>query len=102
MDYPSLPMKEFSPHLFWDVDPRNISLETHQVWLVTRVLEKGSWSDWILLLKLLGKSKVRDTIPQIRSLEKKALNFACIFFNLDKTQLRCYKQKHSPNTHWHY
>ena len=95
-------MKGFSPHLFWDTDPKNISLEHNQVWLVTRVLEKGSWSDWTLLLKLMGKSKIRETIPHIRSLEKKALNFACLYLDLDKSKLRCYKQQHSPNTHWNY
>jgi len=95
-------MKGFSPHLFWDTDSENISIESHGIWLVTRVLEKGSWSDWTLLLKLMGESKIRETIPHIRFLEKKALNFICLYLNLDKTQLRCYKQQHSPNTHWNY
>jgi len=95
-------MQEFSPHLFWDTDPEKISLEKHATWLVSRVLEKGTWDDWKLLLRLMGKSKIRETIPKIRFLEKKALNFACLYLDIDKTQLRCYKQQHSPNTHWDY
>ena len=95
-------MHEFSPHLFWDTHIENISIENNGVWLVARVLEKGKWSDWKLLLRLMGESKIREAIPHIRSLEKKALNFACLYFDLDKTQLQCYKQQHSQNAHWNY
>lgn len=95
-------MEEFSPHLFWDVDPAQISLETHQVWLVKRVLEKGVWADWLLLLDVLGREQVRDAVKGVRYLEEKALSFACVFLDLDKTQLRCYTQKHSQATHWNY
>jgi len=95
-------MHGFSPHLFWDTDPASVSIETHRVWLVKRVLEKGAWTDWLLLLRLLGKDKVREAVKEMRCLEKKALSFACIYLDLDKTHLRCYMQQQSQAAHWPY
>jgi len=95
-------MKGFSQHLFWDADPETVSIDRHRVWLVKRVLEKGAWEDWLLLLKLLGKAQIREAVKKIRFLEKKALSFACVYLDLDKNQLRCYKQRHSQNPHWNY
>jgi|FLMP01.2.fsa_nt_emb hypothetical protein len=95
-------MKGFSQHLFWDTDRDQVSLDTHQVWLAKRVLEKGGWTDWLLLLRLLGKDQVREAVRGIRCLEKKALSFACVALDLDKTKLRCYTPTHYQSTHWNY
>ncbi len=95
-------MKGFSPQLFWDTTQEHIDIDKHRAWLVKRVLEKGLWEDWKLLLKLIGKKKVRDSIKKIRHLEKRSLSFACVALNLDPCELRCSTQKSFQATHWPY
>jgi hypothetical protein len=93
-------MKGFSDHLFWDVDRGSVVLPKNAVWLTQRVLEKGYWSDWKYLVSQLGKEQIIESVKQMRSLENKALSFICCVFEIDKNELRCYKNKHSPSYHW--
>ncbi len=82
-------MAGFSPHLFWDTKAEQVDIEKHQTWLVKRVLEKGLWSDWQLLLDRIGKPKIRTAVRNMRDLNPQALSFACVALNLDPSQLRC-------------
>ena len=95
-------MEGFSPHLFWDTDPERVDLENNRNWLVRRVLEKGLWSDWKLLLDLLGEEKIRTAVQEMRHLEGRAMSFACAVLNLERSQLRCSIQKSSRATPWIY
>jgi hypothetical protein len=95
-------MEGFSEHIFWDVDRGSVELPQNSVWLTQRVLEKGFWSDWKYLLDQIGKDKIIESVKQMRSLENKALHFVCSVLEIDKNQLRCYKNKHSLSTHWSY
>ena len=82
-------MEGFSTHLFWDTESSRVDLGVHQTWFVRRVLEKGLWSDWKLMLKLLGRERIRVAVTEMRHLEGRALNFACAVLNLEKSELRC-------------
>lgn len=95
-------MKGFSPHLFWDTKADQVDLKKHRVWLVRRVLEKGLWADWKLLLQLLGEDKIREAVKNSRYLEKRALSFACVALNLDQSELRCSTLKSCQATLWPY
>jgi hypothetical protein len=95
-------MNDFSPHLFWDTDPDQVDLEKNRTWLVRRVLEKGLWSDWKLLLQLLGKDQIRTAIQNMRHLEDRATSFACAVLNLERSELRCFTQKSSQSIPWNY
>jgi hypothetical protein len=93
---------DFSSFLFWDVAVDSVDLEKHRPWLVKRVLEKGTRTDWNLLLQLYQREAIRDAVKQLRSLEKKAASFACAVFDLPQTELRCSKNRQSPHTPWDY
>ncbi len=95
-------MEGFSPHLFWDTDPDRVDIENNRKWLVRRVLEKGLWSDWKLLLALLGEDKIRTAVQEMRHLEGRAMSFACAVLNLEQSQLKCSIQKSSQATPWNY
>ncbi len=95
-------MKGFSAYLFWDVDPDKVEIDKHQSWLVRRVLEKGTWEDWKKLRQLLTKAQLIESIKGLRSLEKRAMSFACASLGIEKETLRCYKESQSLNTHWNY
>ncbi len=95
-------MKNFSAHLFWDTPRENVDPATHRNWLVKRVLEKGFFNDWKLLLELFEKDELREALRELRDLEGRALSFACAVLDLDQTQLRCYKNRLSQSTPWSY
>lgn len=93
---------DFSPHLFWDTPQESVELENHRQWLVKRVLEKGTLADWNHLLSLYDKEGIRESVRSMRSLEKKALSFACAVLDLNQTELRCFINRSSQATHWNY
>lgn len=91
---------DFSPHLFWDVE--SIDLERNRKWLVKRVLEKGELADWQLLKQLYNREQLRQAVRTMRSLEKRALAFACAVLDIDQTKTRCFMNQSSQATHWNY
>jgi hypothetical protein len=38
--------KDFSPHLFWDVDVETLDLEKHKTYVIRRAMEYGKLNDW--------------------------------------------------------
>ncbi|MFW5805447.1 MAG: DUF6922 domain-containing protein [Bacteroidales bacterium] len=38
--------KDFSPHLFWDVDVERLDMDKHKLYPILRVMEYGKLNDW--------------------------------------------------------
>ncbi len=93
---------DFSSHLFWDVDLASIDLEKNRKWLVKRVLEKGELPDWKLLKQTYDREELREAVMTMRSLERRALSFACAVLEIDQTKTRCFMNLSSQATHWSY
>ena len=98
----SIKVTDFSPILFWDVAADNVDLEKHRPWLIKRVLEKGRREDWITLRRLYSTEDLRESFRQLPSLERRATAFARAVLDLEQTELRCSKNRQSPNAHWAY
>ncbi|MCO5248228.1 MAG: hypothetical protein M9887_04680, partial [Chitinophagales bacterium] len=58
----NLSIKDFSTHLFWDVDIDKFDLEKHKVQLTYKVVEFGQLSDWKNLLLLYGEEEVKNIV----------------------------------------
>ena len=82
-------MPAFSQHLFWDVNRESVDPMSHAPWLVQRVLEYGKWSDFRLLVTLLGKKEVGSIATTLRCLEPRALQFCSVFFEIPLSEFRC-------------
>ncbi len=93
---------EFSQHLFWDVDLESVDLEKNRKWLVKRVLEKGELQDWKRLKQVYDREELREAVMTMRSLERRALSFACAVLEIDQTETRCFMNQSSQATHWSY
>jgi hypothetical protein len=97
-------MKNFittlSPHLFWDVNQNQIDPQTHQLFVIQRVLEYGLMEDWVATVAFYGKKNIAESVVQFRSLEKKSLHFVSAIFNIPLSQFRCYKLKQSNQNYW--
>ena len=55
-----------SATLFWDVDRSSVDPVRHQKWLLTRILERGTWSDWLLISSFLGPEEIHHIEPALR------------------------------------
>ena len=69
---------QLSPVLFWDVDQRGVDTKKNARWLVERVLQRGTWEDWLLLRKLYGKAELRLLAPRLK-LDAKSANFLRLY-----------------------
>ncbi len=65
---------QLSPYLFWDVDQKEVDTKKNARWLVERVLQRGTWEDWLLLRDLYGKTELRLLAPRLK-LDAKSANF---------------------------
>jgi hypothetical protein len=88
-----------SPHLFWDIDEKTLSLETDKALIVQRVLEFGVMTDWNLLCKELGIESIAQTAKGLRSLDDISLNFISKLSGIPKSEFRCYTLKQSLPKH---
>ncbi|KFF01426.1 hypothetical protein IX39_06130 [Chryseobacterium formosense] len=93
-------IKDFSQHLFWDVDLAIFDLENYKEFMVGRVVEYGKLKDWELLKSLYGKQKIKDISLNLRSLDAVSLSFLSTIFNIDKSEFRCYKHRQLVQNYW--
>ncbi|MDR0725000.1 MAG: hypothetical protein LBF59_03195 [Prevotellaceae bacterium] len=92
----------FSKNLFWDADLSELDIEKHAPYVVGRVLDYGSWDDWLLICQYYGMDKIKSIALGIRSMERKSLSFIATATNTPENQFRCYKLLQSKNLHWYF
>lgn len=81
---------KLSPGLFWDVDPATIDPKKHRKYIVQRVLERGSLSDWWGLRDFYTVDRVVEIAQQLRSLDPLAMAFIACIGKLKKEDFRCH------------
>lgn len=71
-------ISKLSPTLFWDVDQTVVDAQKNGRWLVERVLERGSWEDWLVIRGIYGKTGLRQLMPSLR-LDPNSANFLKLY-----------------------
>lgn len=71
-------INRLSQRLFWDVDQNTVDIKKHERWLVERVLQRGSWEDWLVIRQAYGKKELKNISTTLR-LDPKSANFLKIF-----------------------
>jgi hypothetical protein len=69
---------KLSQQLFWDVDQRTVDIKKNERWLVERVLQRGSWEDWMTIREAYGKRELQNLSPTLR-LDPKSANFLKLY-----------------------
>jgi len=92
--------KQFSPHLFWDVDIADIDIEKNKIWLIGRVLDYGVWSDWKLISNHFTKQEIKDAALNIRCMSAKSLNFISLYTQTPINEFRCYTERQLNPSPW--
>jgi hypothetical protein len=90
----------FSPHLFWDVDKSLLDFNKSKAQIIGRVVEYGLMKDWKLLQEIYSKAEIKETVCELRSLDKVTLSFLAHFLKIDKTEFRCYTLSQSTENFW--
>lgn len=55
-----------SPSLFWDVDQSKVDAEKNARWLIERVLQRGTWENWLIIKRLYDKPALQEIKPRLR------------------------------------
>ena len=77
----------FSQYLFWDTSIETVDLKKQKKYIIERVLSKGFLSDFYLLLKIYSNEEIIVAIKSSKSLDKKAVNFCSIYFDVPLDEL---------------
>jgi len=93
---------QLSKHIFWDLNVDSIDFQKHARLVIERVVVYGDLKDWHTLKEFYGLEKIKKEALQIRTLDKKTLNFLSLILKFPALKFRCYKQTQSINTHWNY
>ncbi len=93
------PTENLSKRLFWDSDPEQVDMIEHKSFIISRVLEYGTFKDWRLILAYYGLQEIAQTATTIRTLDKKALAFIATLSGKAKEEFRCYINQQSANQH---
>lgn len=93
---------KFSPALFWDIKESELDFEKNTRFIVSRVLMRGRWEDWIQLKAYYGITRLKQEVVKLRYLDKKTLYFCSVYFDIPKTQFRCYHTPQSIQQLWNY
>jgi hypothetical protein len=93
-------INEFSEHLFWDVDRTKLDFQKSKEQIVYQVVEYGLMKDWLLLQKIYNRDTLKEIVLNLRVLDKVTLAFLAHFFQVDKSNFRCYRSSQSARNFW--
>lgn len=90
----------FSSNLFWDGNIDALDLDKNKRYIIQRVLEYGTLSDWMIIKSFYGIDTISNEMLKVRTLDKISLSFLCTIANLKKEDFRCYTLKQSQPQLW--
>lgn len=95
-------ISKLSGHLFWDVEINKINPDIHSSFIIERVLKKGNLEDLNLLSQIFETKKIVSTIKNLNNIDPKSANFAHIYFDIPKNEMKCFTKNPSQAKHWIY
>jgi len=97
MDKPIL-----SKQAFWDVDMDKIDYEKNARHVIEKVVDRGSFEDFIQLMNFYGDKKIRKEVVNAKWLGDKEIYFCCAIFNLKPEDFKCFIKKQLNPKLWVY
>jgi hypothetical protein len=102
MNKKNISPKDFSPHLFWDVDVESLDMDKHKLYLIRRVMEYGKLNDWQLLKSRYSMDEIKNAIMSARSMDPKVISFVAMLTNTPLKSFRCYTNQQSNPSFYGY
>ncbi|MFH2143332.1 MAG: hypothetical protein ABIJ97_12985 [Bacteroidota bacterium] len=88
--------------LFWDVEYENVDYDKYSQFIINRVLLRGDIKDWQEIKSYYGVERIKKEIVQMKYLDERTLNFCSMYFNISKTEFKCYNTPQSTKELWNY
>jgi hypothetical protein len=93
---------QLSRQAFWDVDFEKIDYEKYAGFVVEKIVERGSYTDFKELRKYYGDKRIKHEIVNAKWLGDKEIFFCCTIFGLKPQDFKCYEKKQSNPKLWIY
>lgn len=91
-----------SERAFWDVNFDKIDFEKSSVFVIDKVLNYGTFSEQIEIIKFYGIERVKNEVIKIPYFKKNVFAFVCGFLNLDKSLFTAYQRRQQQPNYWNY
>ena len=95
-------LSSFSSNLFWDVFRDDLDLHKNMRFIIQRVIEYGTLSDWKLIKNYYGLTNIGEEMQKVRTLDDISLSFISAITGIKKENFRCYTTKQSIPQHWNF
>ncbi len=93
---------ELSKQAFWDVDMNSIDFDKHARYVIEKIIDRGSFDDFIAIRKFYGDKKIRKEIVDVSWIGDKEIYFCCAVFDLVPNDFKCYIKKQLNPQLWVY
>lgn len=87
---------------FWDVDFDQIDFQEKDLYVMEKIANYGTWTDFINVVRFYGVDRFKQRIVYAAYLKKDVLNFICVVFDLHITDFKCYTRRQSPSQPWNF
>ena len=88
--------------IFWDTNYDQIDWDKRARYVIGKVLNYGTLSDWKAIRSYYGIERIKTEVIQIRDLTPKALYFSHTLFDIPLQAFKCYTWRQSTPTPWNY
>lgn len=78
--------------LFWDTDPGQLDVDRHAAYILTRILERGSWKQWTGARKYYGRQRLTEVLTRVRALDPKAVAFCSVVLGVPQAAFAAHRQ----------
>ena len=72
--------------LFWDTDPSVLDARRDAACVLSRILERGSWEQWVEAREFYGPSRLREVLTRMRGLSRKDVAFCSVVLNIPREE----------------
>jgi hypothetical protein len=85
-------LSRLSKHLFWDGNANLLDPNADKNLILERVFSRGTENDEKEVFNYYGKDVIRQTVPNIKYLDKKTLNYLSIVLDIPREEFKCCKR----------
>ncbi|WP_162417591.1 DUF6922 domain-containing protein [Cyclobacterium roseum] len=99
---PEYSISSLSKHLFWETPVDSLDWWENREFIVERVMGYGQIGDWEIIKQIYSKEELKEIVMGIRVLDDFSIAFLSLVLDLPKERFRCYTEKQSQRSFWHY
>ena len=81
--------------LFWDCDFKQINSEEHKDIIIQRVVDFGTWDEFLALVEYYGHEVVSGSLMNNAELSERGMYFTSHYFQKKVSEFKCYIKKQS-------